>query len=297
MFDLNDLRFFLAVAHTGSLSSAARELGVTQPTVGRRIQAIEKELDARLFKRVSSGYQLTSTGKKILPSAKKIEENAWQITNQVLGEEKNLCGKVRLATSEGLANCWILKRLDGFKSQHPNIQLEVFGGTAKVDMLRREADIALRIGTSGSDELVGKCLGKVAFGLYASEEYIDRNGVPTCTADIANHSIIESVGEIADFVQARALRDLADGANVTLCTNTLASQTQAVVNGMGITTLPSYVASTQPNLIRVLQTEFNIELDIWLLTHKELRFTARIRAVIEYLKEKVLEDRDLLTGA
>lgn len=294
MFDLNDLRFFLAVARAGSLSAAARKLGVAQPTVGRRIQNLEKELDARLFRRSKNGYQLTDAGKEVLPSAELVEENAWRIENKVMGAEKDLHGTVRLATSEGLANCWILERLDKFQVEHPNIKIEVFGSSMMVDLLRRQADIALRIGSVGSDELVGQCLGKVSFGIYASNRYISRNGEPTSCKDMKNHHFIESVGEIENFAQARVLRELISSANISLSTNNLATQTQATVNGIGIAALPSYVAARQPDLKRVLSGEFDVQLDMWLLTHKDLRFTRRIRAVIDYLKKKILEDKELL---
>ncbi len=294
MYDLNDIRYFLAVSETGSLSGAARKLGVTQPTVGRRIKAMEDALDARLFERLPNGLLLSSTGEEILDSAIAIEENAWIISNQVSGEEKKLEGKVSLATSEGLASTWVLEKIPLFHEQHPDITLEIIGGISQVDMLRRESDVALRIGSPGDEELVGQCLGKVGFGLYASTEYLAQFNEPRKLSDLADHKIIEAVGEIANFIQARELRSLTEQSNIGLFTNNLAIQTQAVVNGLGITSLPNYVAERSPNLKRILLEEFETTLDIWLLTHRGLKFTARVSAVRDFFKDQIKNDKTLL---
>jgi len=295
MFDLNDLRFFLAVVQTGSLSAASRKLGVTQPTVGRRIQALETALDARLFDRMQSGFTLTEAGQDILSAAKNIEENAWTIFNQVTGEENKLSGKVRITTSEGLANFWIMEKLNSFQAENPDIKLEVQGGIGLADMLRREADVALRIGKPGTDELIGKCLGQVGFGLYASNDYLERHGVPKSLSELNGHQIVDSSGDLGNTVQALRLREMVEESNVNLFTNNIVTQSQAVINGVGITSLPMYVAAKLPTLKRILAEEFDIRSDIWLLTHRDFRYTTKIKAVMAFLKQEVMNDKVILT--
>ena len=289
MFDLNDVRFFLEVAQAGSFSGAARRLGVTQPTVGRRIQAMEDSLGARLFDRVQHGCALTLAGKDIVDAAGNIEENAWVIANKIMGDEDKLVGKVRLTTGEALAQTWVIDKLPLFRQLYPQLELDVLGGTSLDDLLRREADVALRIGTPGSDELVGQCLGKVGFGLYASKSYTKKFGEPSLDTDWSKHSIIESTGAIANLAQARKLRSLAKNANIALRTNNIATQVQAAVNSVGLAALPHYVTNNVP-LERIVADTFDLHLDVWLLTHRDLRFTSRVRAVRDFLKEQVKSD-------
>jgi DNA-binding transcriptional LysR family regulator len=284
------------VAKTGSLSAAARMLGATQPTVGRRIAAVETALGARLFERTQTGYQITEAGRGVFDAAQAIENNAWIITNRVAGEDHRPEGKVRLATSEGLGNCWVPDRLPRFRERYPGIQLEIAIATDFLDLLRRQADIALRIGRPGSDELVGRRLGEVAFGLYASTQYLAARGVPHCFDELADHAIIDTSGSLAEVAQARQLRACLKQMQVRLLTNCLITQLAAVRAGIGVAALPNYVTSGDTELSRILAQDFDVRLDLWLLTHRELKFSARIRAVWDFLIEQATGDEPLISG-
>lgn len=296
MFDLNDLRYFLCVARVGSLSRAARQLGVTHATVGRRIHALERSLDARLFERTVYGYALTLAGKEILVSAEAIDEQAWSITQTIAGDEDRVNGLIRLTTSSGLGNCWLANKLPALEWKYPDIQLEIAIDTGLVDLLRREADIALRVGHPGSEELVGKSLGKVSCGLYASVDYLDLFGEPLSVDELGRHQIVESIGGIAQLPQSRALRECINPSNVSLSVDSLMSLLSAAQAGLGIVPLPSYMTGDTPGLKRILPTAFDIRLDLWLLTHQDLRYTARIRAVRDFLIDSVRSDSLLLSG-
>lgn len=293
----DDYRFFLAVAETGSLSAAARRLHVTQPTVGRRITELEKRLRARLFDRVSHGYALTATGESILSQVRGLDQSVLNIEQKISGQDESLSGRIVLTTTEGLAACWLAPRLIDFNARHPGVDIELLIGLSPLNLLRREADIALRIGNPQSDQLVGRTVARVHFGLYASESYLETCACPRQLADLRRHKIIESVGELADLKQAEALRAYANGAQSPLRSNNAIAQMALLRAGFGIVPLPCYMAAGQSGIVRVLAKEFDLRLDLWLLTHRDLRRTRRIRALLEFLTGAIQRDSGIFTGA
>ena len=289
-------RYFLAVAETGSLSGAARKLGVSQPTVGRQIQELEARLNTRLFDRMTNGYSLTPTGGTVVDLARTIEVNAVAIERKIAGVDQSLAGPVCLSAPEGIGNCWLVPKIAAFRERCPEIEIELIVGMSQHDLVRREADVALRIGEPGADELVGRRVSKVGFGLYASDAYIARRGLPARPADLSEHCIIESVGQVADLVQARRLRELMGEFRCGFACSTLLVQFTALQHGLGLLPIPHYMAHGHPELHRVLAEDFAVSLDLWLLTHQDLKATPRIRAVIDFLAEQIAADRHLLMG-
>ena len=295
-FDLNDVQFFLAIARAGSLAAAARNLEVAQPTVGRRIRHMESSLGVRLFDRTPQGHVLTRAGEKVLRAAERIEESASTIARQVGGDEHQLAGTVRITTTEGFANAWLVQLLPSVQARYPHINLEILVSTQLTDILRLEADIALRIGTPGSEELVGRRVGQIGFGLYASADYLEDFASPVTVESLADHAIIESAGALENVEQARVLRELAPNARVVLRTDSIMTQLQAAKDGLGLAPLAHYVSATEPTLQRVLTDEFDVQRDLWLLTHRDLKFTARIRAVMELVTAAIKEDAAQFSG-
>ena len=296
-FDLNDLTFFLAVVETGNLSAAARRLDVAQPTVGRRIRHLERSLDARLFNRTPDGHVLTEVGIAVRQAAERIRQSADVIQRRASGGEDDFAAPVRITTTEGFANYWLINKLPVLRDAHPSLRFELLITTRLADMLRLEADIALRIGTPGSEELVGRRVGSLGFGLYASEEYLSENGEPTTTDELAGHGIIESTGVLGGVAQAERLRELDSDATITLGTDSIMTQLQAAKDGLGIAPLAHYLTHHDPTLRRVLKAEFDVQRDLWLLTHQDLKFTARVRATIDTLVAELDRDNALFHGA
>ncbi len=296
MNDWDDYRFFLAVSETGSLSAAARKLGVTQPTVGRRINDLEKRLGARLFDRMNQGYALTAAGRRIGDLVARIESTAFAIEQRVSGVDDRLDGRVSITTTEGIGIYWLMPRLPKLRQHCPDIDIELVVGVGALDLLRREADIALRVGNPGCAELVGRRVGDVHCGLYASEAYLARHGEPVALDDLSRHTIIESVRDIANLAQARRLREVAKGAGVGVRCNNLTAQIAAARAGLGILALPDYMVGGASGLRRILAGSFDSTLDLWLLTHRDLRRTARIRAVLDFLAAEIRDDAGRGTG-
>lgn len=296
MQDWDDYRHFLAVAESGTLSAAARALGVTQPTVGRRIQELERRLRARLFDRLSHGYALTEIGESVLAQVRRLDQSFLDIERKISGQDETLSGKVVVTTTEGLAASWLAPRLARFHARHADVAIELVIAISPLNLLRREADIALRIGDPQSDQLVGRKVGRVHFGLYAAESYLESHGLPRKLEDLERHVIIESVGEMGSLKQAKALRSHAGGARATVRSNNAIAQMALLHAGFGIVPLPCYMAAGVADIKRVLAREFDISLDLWLLTHRDLRRTARIRAVLDFLAEATRRDARILTG-
>ena len=290
-------RYFLAVADSGSLTAAARRLGVSQPTVGRQIQALEDVMGARLFDRTCNGYALTSAGEGILELAQVIEERALAIERHIAGKDERLDGRVRISAAEGLATYWLAPKLPEIRERHPEIEIELIVKSAALDLMRREADIVLRIGEPRSDDLIGRRMGKIHFGLFASEDYLSRHGTPECLDQLRDHTVIESVGAIADLTQARLVRELAGPAPAGVHCDNLITQFAAVRAGVGLMALPLYMAGAEPGLRRILADDFDVSLDLWLLVHRDLRPVARIAAVFEYLVDAICRDGEHFTGS
>ncbi len=296
MRDWDDYRYFLAVAESGSLSAAARALGVAQPTVGRRIAQLEERVQARLFDRLNQGYQLTAAGRRAVEAAARMQRDAFNIERLVEGADTALAGRVSIATAEGLGTFWVSPRLAALQRVHPAIEVELLTGVSAHDLLRREADIALRIGNPRSDQLIGRRIGQVHCGLYASIAYLSAHGKPETPGDLADHHIIESVRETADLRQARRLRSLAKDAKVALRCNSIIVQLAALRSGVGIMALPHYMARQDNRLVQLLPDSFDVPIDLWLLSHRDLRRTARIRAVLDFIIAEAADDPDLRIG-
>lgn len=296
MNNWDDYRYFLAVAESGSLSAAARALDVTQPTVGRRIRDLERRLRVRLFDRLSHGYVLTVAGESILAQVQQLDQSVLNIEQKISGQDESLSGSIALTATEGLATCWLVPRLVDFNAQHPGVDIKLLIAVSPLNLLRREADVALRLGNPQSDQLVGRTVARVHFGLYASMSYLESHGHPRQLADLVRHRIIESVGEMADLKQAEALRALAADAPAPFSSNNAFAQMALLQAGFGIVPLPCYMASGQAEIARVLEKEFDLSLDLWLLTHRDLRRTKRVRTLLKFLADAVKRDAEIFKG-
>ena len=176
--DWRALQDVVTVAETGSLSAAARRLNVSQPTVGRRIEQLEEQLGALLFNRTARGLVLTKVGEGILGHAKQMEEGALAIERIATGANQELQGNVRISLIEDLGIQWIPQKLNEFHKEFPQLAIEVNIDNRNVDLLRREADIAIRLARPEQADLICRKAGMLHFGLYASQSYLDEYGIP-----------------------------------------------------------------------------------------------------------------------
>lgn len=292
--DWADIRLFLAILDQGSLIAAAEFLGITQPTVGRRLAAMEERFETPLFVRSGRRMQLTDAGTSILESARRMEREMHTIKRSIEVQSKGLSGEVTISATEGTGTEWLTPVLFDFHQQYPDILVKVQIANRPVDLIHREADIALRLGRPTQAELIGRRLVTVGFGLYTSQSYIDKEGIPETLADLEKHSLVglDMRGMNIEVDTVFPVEDRIEG-NYVYLSNSPAGQFAAVLAGFGIGALSNRWAAMENRLIRILPAFTAYSVEMWLVTHEELRYSARIRAVADYIAERVLADAHL----
>lgn len=286
----DDLRVFLAVARAGSLSGAARTLAVNHSTVFRRIGAFEEALGVRLFERQQGRYLLTPAGEELRDGTLRVEEEIESVSRRVRGQDLRLSGTVRVTTIDMLAFGLLPRHLAGFRDAYPGIEVELVVGNAALNLSRREADVALRVGDAPAESLVGRRVGRLGFAVYASAVYRARRADP----DLTLHDWIGFDSEHEALV--RRMARFLPVVKPTLRTNSVAAALFAAKAGLGLAPLPCGLADLETDLVRIAPLPGEFTLDLWLLTHEDLRQTARIRAFLDFLAEAMAKEAPLLEG-
>lgn len=283
LFDWGDLKHFLAVAESGSLSQAAQTLGVSQPTVGRRLDALELQLGAKLFVRSGSGMAVTELGRAVLDHARRVREEAAAIARAVDQRDNSLSGTVRLASLDGTGP-FLADGLERFYRKHPNILVEVLMDERSADLTQREADIAIRLFRPKQNSLVTRRLMTADYGFYAARAFLNRVGRPKTLEDLENYPFIEWLEHGPLTFKQDSFRE---GITVTgrpvFRTNNVSMSVRAAVAGAGVARLPEIIGESEPDLERLFPDRVVAELDIWLVAHADLRATARIRALWDHI--------------
>jgi DNA-binding transcriptional LysR family regulator len=284
-YDWNDLRYFLACARAGSLAAAGRSLKVDQTTVGRRLGALEEALGARLFDRTPEGFTLTATGQRLLETAQTVEQATIDLERRATGADARLDGVVRVATSETLAVTFLAGELVALHAAHPGIEVQLVTGTPSLNLLKREADVALRVGQRPTQQsLVVRRLGTIAWGIFGTPDYLARHPPIGPGARFDGHDLVALDDELAQIPPARWLAERAFGARVALRTNSILTAASAARGGWGLATLPSFFRGGSPELVLV-HPELITPIDVWLVVHPDLQHTGRIRAVLDHLAQ------------
>lgn len=288
----SDLRVILAIGRAGSLSGAARALGQNHSTIFRRINAIERRTGVRFFERLPSGYFMTDAGETALQYAERIEAEVHALGREVLGQDLRLQGKVRLTAPEGIAACIAPSWVAEFCKAHPGVSVELGGGAAEVDLGRREADLAIRATRQPPDASLGRRVCAFRFAVYATPEYLQAHpDVPLREHDWCCISGVEGwlvpwMFKKKEHIQQR-----------TVFTGALAlSVTSAMAAGLGVGLLPCYLGDAEPRLVRATEALEPLTLELWLLTHPDLRHTARVKALMAFLHDKLMSERALWEG-
>jgi len=290
----DDVRIFLAIHHAGSLSAAAGPLEMTQPTCGRRLAAFETAVGARLFDRTPEGLRLTAEGAALVEAAEAMEEGARALALKAAVRDRDLEGIVRIATTELLAVSFLVDALSTLRERYPGIRFELVLSNEESDLLRREADLALRFGPEGTrprpDLLVAQKLGDEPFELYGTDAYLARRGAPPEPAALAGHDVVVySASNPASAWCAGAFR----GANVVLAVSSMLVSSTAVAAGLGLGVLPRRAARRFGQL-RPLSPAIARGTG-WLVVHPDLRRVPRIRLVADALAAMFREAGDART--
>ena len=291
MKDWDDYRYFLAVARKGSIRAAAAALRVNHSTVSRRIDAFEDRAHARLFERLPSGYVLTEAGEHILELVERIEADAIAVGRRLAGRDSELSGTLRVTLPNTIATRLVMPDLVAFSDAYPDIDLVIDVSLSMADLARREADVAIRVSNDPPGNLVGRRLVKYARAIYASEEYLARHDVVSGTEKL------EWIGWNDTVTKPQWVREspYPDAVVRHRVPNTMA-HLEAARNGMGICMLPCFIGDTEPTLRRLPPGHAEPDREIWLVTHEDLRRTARVRHFMDFVADAILAKRDLLEG-
>ena len=283
--DWDDIRFFLAAARTGSLAAASRQLGSHQPTVGRRIDGLEKRLGVRLFQRHAQGLTLTEEGQRIMQAAESMGEAAATLQRTSGFEDIDIRGSVRIAAPSGLAVHVIAAKLPQFHARFPNLDVVLQPSVSSADLTHGEADVAVRLYRPTAGELVVRRTNNMGLGLYGSPTYLQQHGTPQSTADLPQHCFIGYGEQLRHLEESCWLESITKGARYLLRSDDTHTRLAAAESGVGLAVLPHVLVQRSSQLQRVLETEDAPPKTIWLVMHRDLRHMARIRAVLDWLDE------------
>ncbi|AOE78932.1 MULTISPECIES: LysR family transcriptional regulator [Pseudomonas] len=277
----DDARVFLAVCRESTLRGAARVLGVDQATVGRRINALEKSLNATLFLRTREGYALTAVGEAALLSVANMERSALDLQRQVQGLDDRLTGTVRVTTTDSLAIDFLIPAIARLHDKHPDVRVQLDASTQILSLAKREADIAVRNTRPDNPDLIARRIARWPVGLFASQGYIDRHGAPEPGSLFEGHDLVAYQPYLQGQKDLTLVSEpLGRGRIVATLSSSLLVR-RSIAAGIGIGEIPVHTGEMD-GLVRLWpQRTRPLPYDVWLVTHADLRHTARVRAVID----------------
>lgn len=288
--DWNDLRFFLSVARTHSLTKTASELKVSQSTVSRRIEAIEASLRTHLFAHHQTGYFLTDAGQDVVKYAEEVEEKVMLLESNISGSDLRPAGNVRLATPVTLASHLIIPALPRFYSRYPDITLQIITGVNTISISRHDADLALRLVRPKQHTLKIRKVGRMASAVYGSKTYLHQH-ISSDTSPLDGRNFITWDSSYSHLPSSTWLNETYPNIPSALVTTSVVSQIAAVKANLGLAVLPCYIASQHSEMVEVIPTENVFAEDLWLVSHADMTASTRVRAVTDFLAEIITEAR------
>jgi molybdate transport repressor ModE-like protein len=299
MDNWNELRLVLAVHRAGSLTAAAKALGVDHSTAFRRLNALEARLGVRLFERLPGGtYQATPAGQRMAAAAERMEAEALALDRDITGRDHRLSGRLRVTCSETLAHRVLTRHLAAFRRDQPGIVVELVIDNRVLSLSRREADIALRPVRPKEGDLWGRKLADVAWTLYGARACLeDKGGAIARASDLSSHGLIGWEETAAGIQAAEWLGHWAPPDAFVFRTNSLVNQSAAAKAGIGLALLPCYLGDGEADLMRAFQTPVpELMGELWIVTHADLKATARVRAFFDLVGEGLARERNLFEG-
>jgi DNA-binding transcriptional LysR family regulator len=299
-FDWDDLRHLLAVARHGSTLAAGRALGVDQSTVQRRLAELERRIGQALVQRLATGYRLTAFGQALLPHAEAVEQAVAALEQHLANAAADVSGVVRVTCPEPIVlrmtQCGLLER---FSALHPALQVHFVMSDKTIDLMKGEADVALRSGATddgvGSD-LVGRKIGDSLWAVYASRSYLERHGRPVGLQDLAQHALVGLDDSMARHRTVAWLQQVAPNTPLAARSNSVLGLIYSAKAGVGVAPLPMALGDAEPDLVRLMGPVPELT-RVWrVLTTPELRRTPRVSAFFDFIVSEIDALRPILTG-
>jgi molybdate transport repressor ModE-like protein len=299
MDDWNEPRLVLAIHRAGSLTGAAKALGIDHSTAFRRLNAVEGQLGVRLFERLPGGaYEATAAGERMAAAAERMEDETLALDRDIAGRDRRLAGRLRVTSSETLAYRELTRHLAAFRKEHPGIVVELAIDNRVLSLSRREADIALRPIRPKEGDLWGRKLADVAWAVYGAKDCVAANDVGLASSgDLGRHGMIgweeTAVGiQAVDWLNRNVAAE-----SFVYRTNSLVNQMVAAKAGIGLALLPCYLGDRVGDLARALPDSVpELAGELWIVTHSDLKRTARVRAFFDIVGEAIASERALFEG-
>lgn len=290
MFDWNDLKYFLAVARHRSTIAAGKALKTSQSTVHRRLSELERRIGRPLVTRHSTGYRLTEFARELQPYAERVESAIEQLERHVSDAARDHAGVIRLTCPETIVSR-LMPLIEQFHSLHPELRVEFVISDRRLDLLKGEADVALR-SVGSDDELVGRKIADSTWAIYGSRRYIERHGKPERVEDLSRHPLVSLDEALSKIGVLQWLMDAVPDANVSARSTSVLGLIQVVKSGIGIAPLPTIVADHEKDLVRVLGPIPELARTWRLVTSPDRRRTPRISAFFDF----IVAEREALKG-
>ena len=288
-FDWNRARAFLVTAEEGSFSAAAKALGMTQPTLGRQVDALEQELGVALFERIGRGLMLTPSGLELIEHARAMGEAASYLSLSASGQTQGLEGSVAISASEITAVSLLPPIIARLRREYPGLSLEIVPSNEAVDLRRREADIAIRNFRPTQNDLIARKLRDDYGYFYATPDYIQSIGNPQKSKDLSHAQFIGFTPQAREEMIARMVEFGVhiDASNMAVMAGNHTTHWELCKQGLGIGIVPHRLGDKEPSVQRVLPDAAPLPFPVWLTTHRELHTSRRVRVVFDVLVEEL----------
>jgi len=288
----DDIRFVLAVARAGSFYNAGQSLATSQSTVSRRVQFLEKRLGTKIFDRHSHGMRLTTAGNELVARARAMEDAAHAIELHLSGADMRMNGIVRLSAPDGLLTHWLVPALAEFRSTFPGIRVDLMASSKVPCLGTGETDVAICMNHPVGHRVVAMRAADIRFTLFATTGYIKAFGTPKVREELRNHWFVEHTGQLG-LEQLESWRNFVSQHQRVAChADTSSSFLAALLSGFGIGLCPDFYRFVQPELVPIA-IDTGCSASVWLMSHEETNRSARIRALLNFLKRRFAEHRGL----
>lgn len=290
--DWDDVRFFLAVAREGTLAGAAKQLRVNHTTVSRRLHGMEERLGVRLFERLPHGWRTTEAGAGILAAAERMEGEFLEIDRRVSGQDTRLSGTLRVTTYDALF-CLLAEDIASFSREYPEIELQIVTESEFLNLSRREADVAIRATNSPPEHLVGRRVGRFEFAVYAARSLVE---AAHGSRDLNDYPWLGWDSNLGARMTEQYITEHAPRARRVARMSAAIPMIEAVRAGIGVMAIPCIHGEAEPQLERLTDVIDNFGMDLWVLSHEDLRHTARVRRFVDHMSNAFEHKQEALGG-
>lgn len=289
-FNWDDLRFLLAVAEQGTLSGAARTLGVNHATVHRRVRDFEKTLGISIFRRAPNGYELTAETWHIMDMLRSVERSVEGFERSISGLATDIQGTVRLTSTDSLCEAVLVHHVRDLAKLYPGVLVDLRVDNNPLDLSKLDADITVRPAKTQPSDLSGEKAGELSLRVYGARSYLSKNG----SARPEDHDWLGLLDRLERSPAGQWMREVAGG-SIVFRSNSFLTLRDAAVAGMGLAMLPAYLGDVSERLVRVPAFNEDLRTNIWVATHPDRR-SARLELLMAYFANAIARDQPLLTG-